>query len=55
MAWVATIVRIPDVSTRLAELGVEPSGNTPAQSRVFMEAEVARRAKVIDAAKTRLD
>ena len=52
---VATIVRIPDVRTRLAELGVEPSGNTPAEFRAFMEAEVARWAKVIDAAKIRLD
>ena len=50
VARIATIVR-----TRLAVLGVEPSGNTPAEFRVFMEAEVARRAKVIDAAKTRLD
>jgi tripartite-type tricarboxylate transporter receptor subunit TctC len=52
---VATIVRVPDVRTRLAELGVEPSGNTPAEFRAFMEAEVARWAKVIDAAKIRLD
>jgi tripartite-type tricarboxylate transporter receptor subunit TctC len=52
---IAKIVRLPDVRTRLAELGVEPSGNTPAEFRAFMEAEVARWAKVIDAAKIRLD
>jgi tripartite-type tricarboxylate transporter receptor subunit TctC len=52
---VAKIVRMPDVRTRLAELGVEPSGNTPDEFRAFMEAEVARWAKVINQAKIRLD
>lgn len=52
---IAKIVRLPDVRTRLAELGVEPSGNTPAEFRAFMEAEVARWAAVIDQAKIRLD
>jgi tripartite-type tricarboxylate transporter receptor subunit TctC len=52
---IAKIVRLPDVRTRLAELGVEPSGNSPAEFRAFMEAEVARWATVIEQAKIRLD
>ena len=42
---VAKIVRIPDVRTRLAELGVEPSGNTPAEfaAQIRAELEVFRR------------
>jgi tripartite-type tricarboxylate transporter receptor subunit TctC len=39
----------------MAELGVEPSGNTPAEFRAFMEAEVTRWAAVIEQAKIRLD
>ncbi|MBC7778764.1 MAG: tripartite tricarboxylate transporter substrate binding protein, partial [Proteobacteria bacterium] len=52
---VAKIVRTPEVRTRLAELGVDPSGNTPDEFRIFMEAEVARWAKVINQAKIRLE
>lgn len=52
---IAKIVRLPDVRTRLAELGVDPSGNTPAEFRAFMEAEVARWGAVIEQAKIRLD
>ena len=52
---IAKIVRLPDVRTRLSELGVEPSGNTPAEFRAFMEAEVIRWAAVIEQAKIRLD
>ncbi len=52
---IAKIVRLPDVRTRLAELGVEPSGNTPSEFRAFMEAEVTRWAAVIEQAKIRLD
>jgi tripartite-type tricarboxylate transporter receptor subunit TctC len=54
-AEVAKIVRTPDMRARMADLGVEPVGNTPDEFRTFMQAEVARWAKVINQAMIRLE
>jgi tripartite-type tricarboxylate transporter receptor subunit TctC len=43
-------VREPDVQDRLAQTGIEPVGNTPAQAKRFLDAEIAKWAKVITAA-----
>jgi tripartite-type tricarboxylate transporter receptor subunit TctC len=49
------IVRQPEVRSRIIELGAEPVGNTPDEFRAFLEAEVARWARVINQAMLRLD
>jgi tripartite-type tricarboxylate transporter receptor subunit TctC len=46
----AKAVREPDVQDRLAQTGIEPVGNTPAQAKRFLDAEIAKWAKVITAA-----
>jgi tripartite-type tricarboxylate transporter receptor subunit TctC len=43
-------VREPDVQQRLAQTGIEPVGNTPEQAKRFLDAEIAKWAKVITAA-----
>ena len=40
----------PDVQDRLAQTGIEPVGNTPEQAKRFLDAEIAKWAKVITAA-----
>jgi len=37
----------PDVQDRLAQTGIEPVGNTPEQAKRFLDAEIAKWAKVI--------
>jgi tripartite-type tricarboxylate transporter receptor subunit TctC len=39
-----------DVQDRLAQTGIEPVGNTPAEAKRFLDAEIAKWAKVITAA-----
>jgi tripartite-type tricarboxylate transporter receptor subunit TctC len=46
----ARAVREPDVQERLAQTGIEPVGNTPEQARRFLDAEIAKWAKVITTA-----
>lgn len=48
--WSSEIIRIvglPDVRSRILDLGAEPVGNTPAQFDSFQKSETARWAKVI--------
>jgi len=40
----------PDIQDRLAQTGIEPVGNTPEQAKRFLDAEIAKWAKVITAA-----
>src|SRR5437763_10682280 len=40
----------PDVRERLNQTGIEPVGNTPAQATQFLNAEIAKWAKVINTA-----
>jgi tripartite-type tricarboxylate transporter receptor subunit TctC len=50
----ARILKLPDVSTRLAELGAESVGSTPEQFSAHIKAEIAKWAKVIKDAKVEL-
>src|SRR5258706_3043802 len=40
----------PDIRERLSQTGIEPVGNTPEQARQFLDAEIAKWAKVINTA-----
>lgn len=46
---VARVLKLGDTQTRLAALGVDPVGNTPAQFDQFFKDEIAKWAKVIKA------
>jgi tripartite-type tricarboxylate transporter receptor subunit TctC len=46
----ARALREPDIQERLAQTGIEPVGNTPEQAKRFLDAEIAKWAKVITAA-----
>jgi tripartite-type tricarboxylate transporter receptor subunit TctC len=46
----AKALREPDVRERLSQTGIEPVGNTPEQARQFLDAEIAKWAKVINTA-----
>ena len=50
----ARILKLPDVSARLADLGAEPVGSTPEQFAVLIKAEIAKWAKVIKDANVEL-
>jgi tripartite-type tricarboxylate transporter receptor subunit TctC len=50
----ARILKLPDVSTRLADLGAEPVGGTPEQFSAHIKAEIAKWAKVIKDANVEL-
>jgi len=46
----AKALREPEVQERLAQTGIEPVGNTPEQAKRFLDAEIAKWAKVITTA-----
>jgi tripartite-type tricarboxylate transporter receptor subunit TctC len=48
---IAEVLRMPDVRARLAELLLEPVGNTPDEMRVMMRKDADRWASVVTAAK----
>ncbi|MGZ5153292.1 MAG: tripartite tricarboxylate transporter substrate-binding protein, partial [Burkholderiales bacterium] len=50
----ARILQLPDVKSRLSELGAEPIGSTPEQFRSHINAEIAKWAKVIKEANVEL-
>ena len=50
----ARILKLPDVSARLADLGAEPVGGTPEQFAAHIKAEIAKWAKVIKDANVEL-
>ncbi len=50
----ARILKLPDVSARLLELGAEPVGDTPEQFSAHIKAEIAKWAKVIKDANVEL-
>ena len=52
---VAVAVRRPEIKERFAQLGIEPVGNTPAEFTQFLQAEVAKWAKVIKDANVKID
>jgi tripartite-type tricarboxylate transporter receptor subunit TctC len=49
-AEAAKAVKAPDVQERLAQTGIDPVGDTPEQAKRFLDAEIAKWAKVITAA-----
>ena len=49
-AETAKALREPDIRERLNQTGIEPVGNTPEQARQFLDAEIAKWARVINAA-----
>lgn len=49
-AEAAKAVRDPEVQNRLVQTGIEPVGNTPAEAKQFLDAEIAKWAKVITTA-----
>lgn len=51
---IATVVKRPDVSDRMAVLGIEAEGNTPQEFREQIKREIATWAKVIKLAKVEL-
>ena len=50
----ARILKLPDVSARLADLGAEPVGGTPEQFSAHIKSEIAKWAKVIKDANVEL-
>ena len=50
----ARVLKLPDVSARLAELGAEPVGGTPEAFAAHIKAEIAKWAKVIKGANVEL-
>jgi len=49
-AEVAKILAMPDVRARFEQLGIEAVGNTPEQAARFLDDEIAKWARVINAA-----
>jgi tripartite-type tricarboxylate transporter receptor subunit TctC len=54
-AELAKILQDPEVRDRLAKLGLDPSGMTPAELAAFQKAEIEKWAKVIKAANIKID
>lgn len=54
-AGIAEALKLPDVAKRIADLTVEPIGNTPAEMAAFMKEEVERWGNVIRAAGAKAD
>jgi tripartite-type tricarboxylate transporter receptor subunit TctC len=54
-AELAKILKDPEVQERLAKLGLDPSGMTPAELAAFQKAEIDKWAKVIKAANIKID
>jgi len=51
----ARILKVPDVSKRIADLGAEPVGSTPQEYAAFIQSEIKKWRKVIQDAGVRLD
>jgi tripartite-type tricarboxylate transporter receptor subunit TctC len=49
-AETAKAIKEPGIQERLNQTGIEPVGNTPEQAKQFLDAEIAKWAKVINAA-----
>jgi tripartite-type tricarboxylate transporter receptor subunit TctC len=54
-ATIAQLLRMPEVSQKLIDLGFEPIGGTPEQYGQVIASEIDKWSKVIKAANIRLD
>lgn len=54
-AELAAIVKQPDVSKRLSEMGLIPVGSTPQQFRAVLDTDAAHWKHIVDAAQIRMD
>ncbi|MGQ0511799.1 MAG: tripartite tricarboxylate transporter substrate binding protein [Betaproteobacteria bacterium] len=52
---IAAILRLPDVAERMAALGIEPVGNTPAQLAAILRADVDKWSAVAKSARIKAD
>jgi tripartite-type tricarboxylate transporter receptor subunit TctC len=52
---IAAILRLPDVAERMAALGIEPVGSTPAQLAAVLRADVEKWTAVAKSANVRAD
>jgi tripartite-type tricarboxylate transporter receptor subunit TctC len=48
---IAAVVKSPDISARLLELGIVPEGDTPAEFAAYVKADIAKWKRVIETAK----
>jgi tripartite-type tricarboxylate transporter receptor subunit TctC len=51
----ARILKLPDVSKRISDLGADPVGSTPQEFAAFIQSEIRKWRKVIQDAGVRLD
>ncbi|MNC90150.1 Tripartite tricarboxylate transporter family receptor [compost metagenome] len=49
------IVKRPDIRARMAELGAEPAGTSPAQFGDFIRTEIAKFDRIVKQAKITID
>ena len=54
-AGLVTALAAPDIKSKLADLGVEPGGDTPAATQAFVLGEIERWAKVIQQTGTKIN
>ncbi len=54
-AEIADIIKLPNVVTRMAELGAEPVGSSPEQLREFLRQEIAKYRKIVKETKVTID
>ena len=48
---IATIVKSPDIKSRLLELGINPEGSSPAEFAAYVKADIAKWKRVIETSK----
>ena len=54
-AEIADIIKLPNVVTRMADLGAEPVGSSPGQLREFLRQEIAKYRKIVKETKVTID
>ena len=54
-AEIANIIKLPNVVTRMADLGAEPVGSSPEQLREFLRQEIAKYRKIVKQTKVTIN